>query len=266
MKQWWWTNGYPRSLDGQGDFVSFAHRMRNWKEKRVSHSSVEMLSVWDLFCYFVTVACFLLLFISYALGEERSVFGSLNFIAEPSPVKHINQTFPPPHHLITWDLKHQKSNFQNCPEVLGVQKCWHVLSLLSLWASFLWRVQHGIITGTWPSRVLVIVTSPLLKWYWLESFCVKESHIFYHYESQVLGKIFQRTIKQKYQKRKNSWWSILQGRVGSNDLSKYYPRESVGILYRAIKYTFPWCCALPGTLECISLLLLHQVPSGKAPD
>lgn len=46
----------------------------------------------------------------------------------------------PPHHC----LKHQKSNFQNCPEVLDVQTCWHVLSLLRL---------HGLIMGGgWPLR------------------------------------------------------------------------------------------------------------------
>lgn len=196
MKQCWWTNGYPRSLDGQGDFVSFANRMTSWKEKRVCHSSVEMLPIWDLFYYFMTVACFLWLFTSCSLGEQWSFLGSLNFIAETSPSKHINQTFPPPYCLITWDLKHQKSNFWNCLEVLDVQKYWHVLSL---WAYFLWKVQHGVIMGAWTLRVFVAtVTSPLLKWCWLQSFYGKDSQIFCHYESQVLGEHFQVTLRQKY--------------------------------------------------------------------
>lgn len=46
--------------------------------------------------YFMTVACFLLLFISYSLGEQQSLFGFLSFMAETCTLKHISQSSPRP--------------------------------------------------------------------------------------------------------------------------------------------------------------------------
>lgn len=94
-------NGYLRSLGDQGDFVSFANRMTSWKEKEWVTLALKCYQFGICFYYFMTVACFLLLFTSCSLGEQWSFFGFLNFIAETSLSKHISQTFSPPYHLIT---------------------------------------------------------------------------------------------------------------------------------------------------------------------
>lgn len=116
------------------------------------------------------------------IGGTIIPFGFFSFIAETSTSKYISYTSPFPYCFITISSI-RKSNFENCPEVLGVQKHWFLF-----WKFFLWGFKHGDFIEEMNIRdICGKVTSLLLKWCWMESLQGKDSQIVCSYNVQIFG-------------------------------------------------------------------------------
>ena len=175
MKKW-----IPKKSTWSRWLCFFVNIMTSWKEEEwvtltMNYQFRVHFSLLFYDCCLFPVAIHFLF-----IGGTIVVFGFVSFVSETFTSKHISQTFSSPHHLIS-HLQHQKSNVQIFSEVLDVQKCWHVLTLLGL-LLMKGSIQDYFITEKMNMKDLVaVVTFLLLKWCWVETL---------------------------YDKGLNSWWSF----------------------------------------------------------